>query len=77
METPKNIMDKQITSGVVGEQVGGSGDPPQKATQEARPGRAALGPAEAENIRGFAEHVVRLLCERHNGTPQDPSSPKS
>ena len=77
METPKNIMDKQITSGVVGDQVGGRGDPPPKATPQARPERAALGPAEAENIRGFAEHVVRLLCERHNGTPQDPSSQKS
>jgi len=71
METSKNLMDKQITSGAVGSQSELPGDHLQPPCSERNPDRAALNLAETETIRSFAEHVVRLLCERHHTAEQD------
>lgn len=70
-------MDKHITSGAVGGQTKLQGNHLDKTLSQARTDRAALGPEEAETIRGFAEHIVRLLCARHNLTLQDTSEKKS
>jgi hypothetical protein len=64
-------MGNKNTPAVIGVQLELCGAQLHKTSSKKKPDKVALDPAQTESIRGFAEQIVKLLCERHNCTCKD------
>jgi len=59
-------MNKQVTPGTNGGQGEHGRGQFDEASSEGTQSESAHGSEQSENIRSFAEHIVRELCARHN-----------